>query len=79
MSLRRRQQRVLRGIERDLAASEPGLHAFFLSFNSRSGGTEVPRVEHVASWSLRTLDRLWPGRNVTGRAADTCAETGDDP
>jgi hypothetical protein len=79
VSLRRRQQRVLRGMERDLAASEPGLHAFFLSFNSRSGGTEMPPLEHVVSWPLRTLDRLWPGRNVTERAKDQCAENREDP
>lgn len=79
MSLRRRQQRVLRTIERELAASEPGLHAFFLSFNTRSGGTEMPRAEHVARWPFRTLDRLWPGRNLTERAEDRCAENRDDP
>ena len=78
MSLRR-QQGVLTRIERDLAASEPGLHALFLSFNSRSAGSEMPRIEHVTRWPFRTLDRLWPGRNVTEPAKDRCAENRDDP
>ena len=79
MSLRSRQQLVLRRIERDLAASEPGLAAFFRSFNSRSGESEMPRVEHVARWPFRTLDRLRHGRGVTERAAGQCAENWDDP
>ena len=37
MSLRRGQSRALRGIERDLADSDPGLNASFLSFAAHAG------------------------------------------
>jgi hypothetical protein len=75
----RRQQRTLRGIELDLAASDPGVHSLFLSFNSRAGRSEMPPAEHVARWPSRMLARLWCGRSVPGRVRDWCAENWNYP
>jgi hypothetical protein len=79
VSLRRRQQRVLRRTERDLAASDPGLNAFFFEFTSRAGGCEMPRLEHVAPWPLRMLARPWRGRSVSERFKDWRAENWNEP
>ena len=68
MRLNRRQLRNLRGIEAELAASDPGLHAFFVSFTSRAGvrevPTEMPRADRAAPWPFR----LRPGRPGAARA-----------
>jgi hypothetical protein len=79
VSLSRRRRRTLRGIERELAASEPGLHAFFLSFNARTGERDRPRVERIAPWPVRMLARLWGGPIVTERVKDASAEHRNDP
>ncbi len=59
MSSRRGQLRTLCEVERDIADSEPGLYAFFLSFNGRAAGREMPRTERLAVGRLRWLARLW--------------------
>ncbi len=89
MSLNRRQLRNLRGIEAELAASDPGLHAFFVSFTSRAGVREVPSempgADRAAPWPSRLLAQLRPGRtarrgrNVSGQADDWCAENRNEP
>ena len=47
MSLRRRQLRILRGLERDLADSDPGLDALFLGFARRTSGHDLRWVEKI--------------------------------
>ena len=79
MSLSRRQLRTLRGIERDLACSDPRLNEFFLLFSGGFRGYDMPRVERVSRWPARMLARLWVGRNVTERAAAWNAENWRDP
>jgi hypothetical protein len=44
---RRGELRTLREVERDIAASEPGLYAFFVSFNRRGAGREMPGTEQT--------------------------------
>ena len=75
MSLSRRQVRTLRGIELDLAASDPSLNEFFVSFNLRPGGREMPLVERVARWPFR----LGSNRSVADRVRHWCAENWNDP
>ena len=79
MSLSRRQTRTLRGIEQDLACSDPRLSEFFLLFSGGFRGYAMPRVEHVSRWPSRLLGRLWLGRNVTERVAAWYAEDWRDP
>ena len=78
MSLSRRELRTLRGIELDLAVSDPGLNEFFLSFTSRARGREMPRVESVPRGPFRIPGWLRPRRSVTERAKDRCAENWND-
>ena len=78
MSLSRRRLRTLREIEQDLAISDPGLDRFFLSFTLRAGGREMPRAERLKPWPSRMLARLWPGRTVSERVRDWCAENWND-
>jgi hypothetical protein len=59
----RRGRRVLRGIERDLAQSDPGLAMFFVSFTARAKGAEMPDTEQIKARSRRPFGRL-------GRRAD---------
>ncbi len=67
---RRRQLRTLRGMEQDIADSEPGLYAFFLSFNRRGFGREMPATEKVTGGLRRLMRRRhrpspsFPGRSV---------------
>lgn len=79
MTLSRHQLRTLRGIERDLACSDPHLDEFFLLFTEGFQGCEMPRVERVARWPSRMLARLWRRRRVSERTADWCAENWHDP
>jgi hypothetical protein len=51
-------QRVLRGIERDLAESDPPLTAFFSSFTLLAQDEEMPRTEKIMAWPLRMLSRM---------------------
>ena len=81
VSLNRRQLRTLRGIERCLAASDPGLSGFFLSFAERAGERGRPRVERVSPWPLRMLAglRRGPGRRASAPVTGGCAENRNDP
>jgi Protein of unknown function (DUF3040) len=79
LSLSRRRRRTLRRIEGDLAATDPGLSAFFLSFTARATGREMPQVERVTSWPPRMWVRLWRGRTITQRVKDWCDENWNDP
>jgi hypothetical protein len=79
VSLSLRRLRALRGIERDLAASDPVLDEFFRRFADRAGARDMPRVEQVAPWPRRTLARLWRGRSVTERVKDWVAENWNEP
>jgi hypothetical protein len=79
VSLTRRRLRALRGIERDLAASDPGLSELFRGFTDQAGELDMPRVEHVAPWPCRMLARLWRGRGVTERVKDWVAENWNEP
>ena len=47
VSLRRRQLRILRRIERDIAGSDPGLDALYLGFARRTGGHDLRGVEKI--------------------------------
>jgi hypothetical protein len=78
VSLSRRQLRTLRGIELDLTSSDPSLSASYRSFTARTAGCQMPRAEHIADWPFRMLDRLRPGRSVTERVRDWCAENWND-
>ena len=83
MRLSRRQLRALRRIEDELAASDPGLNAFYVSFTARAGNREtppeLPGADRAAPWPARMLASLWPGRNVTGQADDRRAEHRNEP
>jgi replicative DNA helicase len=76
VSLRRRQLRILRGIERDLAGSDPGLDALFLAFGRRTRGLDLRSVERIDRRPM--LARLRRKQAVTEQAADRCAENRDD-
>ena len=78
MSLSRRQLRTLRGIERDLARSEPGLDAWFLSFAAAVRGCDMPQAERVPRWPSRMLGRVWRGPSVSARVAAWYAENWHD-
>jgi hypothetical protein len=79
VSLSRRQLRTLRGIERDLACSDPGLNAWFLSFAGMLRGHDMPPAERVSRWPSRLPRRLWRGPSVTEQVAAWCAENWNDP
>jgi hypothetical protein len=79
LSLSRRRRRILRRIEGDLAASDPGLSAFFVSFSARTAGREMPQAERIASWPFRIWIRLWRGRTVTQRVKEWCTEDWNEP
>jgi hypothetical protein len=59
----RRGRRALRGIERDLAASDPDLTLHFLSFTGRTRTAKMPDTEKIRTRRLRLFGRL-------GRHAD---------
>ena len=75
MGLSRRQLRTLRGIERNLACSDPALDAWFLSFAAMLQGRDMPPAERLPRWP----SRLWGGRSVTERMIAWCAGTWDNP
>ena len=79
MSLSRRQLRTLRGIERDLACSDPALDAWFVSFAALLRGRDMPPAERVSQWPSRLARRLWYGPSVGERVAAWCAENWTDP
>jgi hypothetical protein len=54
----RRGRRALRGIERDLADSDPRLSMLFVSFAELAKGEEMPGMEKIRTRPLRLLGRL---------------------
>jgi hypothetical protein len=58
MGLRRGQRRALRGIERDLARSDPDLDVLFFSFGRLSSTQEIPAAEQIKSRQFGLLARL---------------------
>jgi len=80
VSLRRRQLRILRGMERDLADSDPGLDALFLGFARRTGGHDMRWVEKIdAKQRRRLLFRRRPEPSAGEPATDQNAENWNDP
>ena len=77
--LRRRQLRILRDIERDLAGSCPDLDALFVSFGRRTYGLDLRWVEQTEGGRSRMFARLRHKRILIERATDWCAENQDDP
>lgn len=80
VSLRRRQLRILRGMERDLADTDPGLDALFLGFARRTSGHDMRWVEKIDVQQRRWLffrrrPEPSPGEQVT----DQSAENWNDP
>jgi hypothetical protein len=78
VSLRRRQLRILRRIERDLAASDPGLDALYQGLARRTSGRDLRWLERV--------DRRWfwifprrRQRSVGERMKDWTAGHWNDP
>jgi len=54
----RRDRRVLRGIERDLAQSDPGLSTLFVSFAAMVKDAEMPGTEKIEARPLRLFELL---------------------
>ena len=80
MSLRRRQLRILRGLERDLADSDPGLDALFLGFARRTGGHDLRWVEKIDAKQRRWLfARRRPEPSAGEPVTDQSAENWNDP
>ena len=79
VNLRRRQLRTLRGIERDLTGSDPGLDAMFRSFARRTGGPGVPSVERIERSRFWVFGRRRRQRSLTERMKDWTAENWKDP
>jgi len=79
VSLRRRQLRILQRIERDIAASDPGLAALYLGFARRTGGRDMRWMEKIdrgRRW------RFFQRRQAPGpaeRLKDPSAENWNDP
>ena len=74
MSLRRRQLRILRGMERELADSDPGLDALFLGFARRTNGHDMRWVEMIdrrRRWLFfRRQQEPGPGERMKDRSAE---------
>ena len=75
VSLRRRHLRILRGMERDLADTDPGLDALFLGFARRTGGHDLRWVEKidVKRWRwlfFRPRQEPDPGEPTKDRSAE---------
>jgi hypothetical protein len=79
VSLSRRQLRTLRGIERDLACSDPRLDELFLFFTQGFRGREMPQAERVARWPSKIMGMLWRRRHVSDRGAAWYAKNWHDP
>jgi hypothetical protein len=77
--LRRGQLRALRGIERDLAESDPRLNAYFLSFDAHAGRPMIPKVEKIGKGPLRIFARLRRRRTLAERMKDRHAQNWNDP
>ena len=79
MSLRRRQLRILRGMERELADSEPGLDALFQGFARRTNGHDMRWVEMIDRRRRRLFFRRQPEPSPGERVKDPSAENWNDP
>jgi hypothetical protein len=79
VSLRPSQLRALRGIERDLADSEPDLDALFGSFATQGGRSKAPRAEKIGARPLWIFARLRRRRPLTERMKDWSAQNWTDP
>ena len=69
MSLRLGWRRVLRDIERDLAACDPGLDELFCSFAQLGGDGKMPRAEKIRTRPLRLI--AWLGRQERPASEDS--------
>ena len=80
MSLRRRQQRILDRIERDLAETDPGLYAFYSGLARRTGGLDMRWVERIRRrrWGIFRRRRRRE-RSLGERAKNWTAENWNDP
>ena len=78
MSLRRRQLRTLRRIERDLADADPCLDDLYQGFARRTHGSDLRWLEKVDSRRLRILPRRHK-RSLGERMKDWTAENWNDP
>ncbi len=79
MSLRRRQLRILRRIERDIADSDPGLDALYLGFARRTGGRDMRWVETMDHGRRWLFFRRRPEPSPGERVKDRSAENWNDP
>lgn len=79
MSLRRRQLRILRGMERELADSEPGLDALFQGFARRTNGHDMRWVEMIDRRRRWRFFRRQPEPSPGERVKDRSAENWNDP
>jgi hypothetical protein len=79
VSLRRGQLRTLRGIDHELAGSDPDLDALFLWFTSHTRQHAMPRAENVDAWPSQMLTRLRRRRTLAERVKDWVAQNWTDP
>jgi len=79
VSLRRRQLRILRRIERDIAGSDPGLDALYLGFARRTGGHDLRWVETIDRRRRWLFFRRQPELSPGERVKDPSAENWNDP
>jgi hypothetical protein len=80
VSLRRRQQRILDRIERDLAHSDPGLDAFYSGLRRRTGGLDMRWVERIHRRRFGIFRRRRRRERSLGeRAKNWTAENWNDP
>jgi hypothetical protein len=79
VSLRRRQLRILRSLERELADSDPGLAALFLGFARRTKGHDLRWVETIDRGRRWPFFRRQPEPSPGERVKDPSAENWNDP
>jgi hypothetical protein len=79
VSLRRRQLRILRRIERDIADSDPGLDALYLGFARRTSGRDMRWVEMIDRRRRWLFFRRRPEPSPGERVKDRRAENWNDP
>jgi hypothetical protein len=79
VSLRRRQLRILRRIESDLADSDPSLHALYQGFARRMSGCDMRWVEQINRRRFWIFPRRRDERSLGGRIKDWTAENWNDP
>jgi hypothetical protein len=79
VSLRRRQLRVLRRLENDLAYSDPGLHALYQGFARRTSGQDMRWVEKIDRRRCWLFPRRQAERRLGERLKDWTAENWNDP